>query len=334
MLNLNKQVKIKQLPVGIPKENDFYIEENKIPDLQEGFFLAKSQILSLDPYVRAVMSGRHFYNAPQSGSVMRSRGVAKIIDSRHPYYNKDDLVVMETGMQEYCVSNGDDAYFADTGDAPLSTALGVLGMPGLTSYAALLGPASIKKDDVVLVSAASGAVGSMVSQIAKIKGGKTIGIAGSDEKCSWCLENARFDFCINRKKDNLDEVLSEIAPNGVDIFFDNTGGEIQHTVLTKHIADYSRIIISGLMTQYNVSEAPPGPNLGNIVKMKATIYGFVVYDFEHMREKFINDVKGWYADGLINFKEDITSGIETAPSQFIKLMNGNNFGKTLVDVTN
>ena len=333
MVTINKQVKINQLPSGIPKKEDFFIEENPILVPKDGQFLAKSLILSLDPYVRAVMSGRHFYNAPKSGDVMRSRGLARVIDSSHSKYNKNDLLVMETGMQEYCISDGEDSYLVDTGSAPLSTALGILGMPGLTSYAALLGPAAIKKNDLVLVSAASGAVGSMVSQIANIKGAKTIGIAGSDEKCDWCLKNAKFDFCINRKKDNLDEVLSEIAPNGVDIFFDNTGGEIQHKVLTKHIANYSRIIISGLMTQYNVASAPPGPNLGNIVKMKATIYGFVVYDFEHMRKSFINDVKAWYADGLINFKEDITNGIETAPDQFIKLMNGNNFGKTLVQLS-
>ncbi len=329
---INRQVLVKKLPDGIPVEDDFEMGEASIPEPADGTFRARTLILSLDPYVRAVMSGRHFYGAPKPGDVMRGRAVARVEASRHPQYRDGDIVVMESGLQDYAISNGDGVRRADTGTAPLSAALGVLGMPGLTAYAALLGPAQIKEHETVLVSAASGAVGSMVGQIAKIKGCTAIGIAGSDEKCRWTESEAGFDACLNRKTDDLHARLSELAKDGADIFFDNTGGDIQNLVMTKHLALNSRVILSGLITQYNLPESPAGPNLGNLCKMRATVFGFVVYDFEHMRERFLTDAKRWFAEGKIRFKEDMTEGLETAPAQFSKLLHGNNFGKTLVKV--
>lgn len=331
--NTNRQVLVKKLPNGIPVEDDFEMGNSPIPDPIEGTFRARTMVLSLDPYVRAVMSGRHFYGAPKPGDVMRGRSVARVDASRHPQYREGDVVVMESGLQDYAISDGEDVHRADTGTAPVSTALGVLGMPGLTAYAALLGPAQIKEGETVLVSAASGAVGSMVGQIAKIKGCRAIGIVGSEDKCAWTQTEAGFDACLNRKTDDLHARLVELAPEGADIFFDNTGGDIQNLVMTKHLALNSRVILSGLITQYNLAEAPPGPNLGNLCKMRTTVFGFVVYDFEHMRERFLTDAKCWFAEGKIKFKEDMTDGIETAPAQFSKLMHGNNFGKTLVKVS-
>jgi len=221
-------------------------------------------------------------------------------------------------------------YHVNTGSAPITTALGILGMPGFTAYSALLGPAQLKEDNVVLVSAASGAVGSMVGQIASIKNANVIGIAGGKEKCQWTIKNASMENCIDRTRDDIDQKLSEICPHGVDIFFDNTGGEIQNIVFSKHLALNSKIILSGMISQYNSNKPPSGPNLGNICKQRATIYGFVVYDFEHMRESFIRDTLCWYEQGLLNYSEDLVFGIEKTPAHFIKLMKGENFGKTIV----
>ena len=180
------------------------------------------------------------------------------------------------------------------------------------------------------MSAASGAVGSMVGQIASIKNAKAIGIAGGKEKCRWAIKNASMQNCIDRKSENIDQKISELCPRGVDIFFDNTGGEIQNIVLSKHLALNSKIILSGMISQYNSNKPPSGPNLGNICKQRATIYGFVVYDFEHMRESFIRDALSWYEQGLLHYSEDLVFGIENTPAHFVKLMKGKNFGKTIV----
>ena len=328
----NTQLRLTRVPQGIPTPDDFVLSSAPIPEPQDGQFLVQNLFLSLDPYVRAVMSGRHFYNAPGSGDVMRGRAIARVIKSRHPDHREGDLLCLETGMQHFALSNGDDTYRPDIGDAPLSTGLGILGMPGLTAYAALTCPGQIKSGDVVLVSAASGPVGSMVGQIAKIKGAKAIGIAGSTEKCAWVRDVAGFDACINRKTESISAELSRLAPNGVDIFFDNTGGDIQSTVITKHIALNSRIILSGLITQYNLGAPPPGPNLGNVCKMRGTIFGFVVYDFEDVRPEFSKAATAWYAAGRLKYKEDVVTGLDNAAAQFIRLMRGENFGKTLVRI--
>jgi len=328
----NTQVQVKRLPEGIPVEEDFILVVAPIPEPKQGEFLAETLFLSLDPYVRAVMSGRHFFNAPCSGDLMRGRSVSRVLQSNHSQYDEGDLVCMESGMQKYAVSDGTDVRCADTGVAPMSASLGVLGMPGLTAYAALNGPGQLKEGETVLVSAAAGPVGCMVGQIAKAESCKVIGIAGSEDKCEWVESEAGFDACINRKTENLDTQLSNICPDGVDLFFDNTGGDIQALVMTKYLASRSRVILSGLITQYNLSVAPPGPNLGNLCKMRSTVIGFVVYDYPHLWEPFLREAKNWFADGKFVFKEDITEGIHTAPAQFCKLMRGDNFGKTLVKV--
>ena len=260
----------------------------------------------------------------------RGSTISRVIKSRNSSFNEGDLVVMESGMQSHSISDGKDVQFVKTGTAPVTTALGILGMPGFTAYSALLGPAKLKEDDLVLVSAASGAVGSMVGQIASIYNARVIGIAGGEEKCEWAINNASLHACIDRKKDDIDEKLSDLSENGVDIFFYNTGGDIQNIVLSKHLALNSRVILSGMISQYNSDKPPSGPNLGNICKQRATIYGFVVYDFEHMRESFVKDAVDWYEKGLLNYTEDLVFGIEKTPAHFIKLMKGENFGKTIV----
>ena len=187
-------VTLKNIPKGIPKIDDFEIIESEIREPKEGEFLAETVYLALDPYVRVTMVGRHFFNTPEIGDVPRGSTISRIISSKHNSYKEGDLVVMESGMQSHAISDGADVHHVNTGSAPITTALGILGMPGFTAYSALLGPAQLQEDDVVLVSAASGAVGSMVGQIASIKNAKAIGIAGGKEKCRWAIKNASMQY--------------------------------------------------------------------------------------------------------------------------------------------
>ena len=325
-----ERIIINSIPSGIPEKSDFKIIEFVVEEPKDGEFLAETIYLALDPYIRVTMVGRHFFSTPGQGDMPRGSTISRIIKSRNSDFNVGDLVVMESGMQSHAVSNGEDVHIVRTGSAPITTALGILGMPGFTAYSALLGPAKLRADDLVLVSAASGAVGSMVGQIASIHKAKVIGIAGGKKKCEWAMNNASLDACIDRKNDDIDKKLRELSQDGVDVFFDNTGGEIQDIVLSKHLAINSRIILSGMISQYNLNKPPPGPNLGNICKQRATIYGFVVYDFEHMRDSFLEDAIGWYEDGMLNYSEDLVFGIDNTPNHFIKLMKGENFGKTIV----
>ena len=325
-----ERIIIQKIPSGIPKESDFEIIDFVVEEPKDGEFLAETIYLALDPYIRVTMIGRHFFSTPGQGDMPRGSTISRVIKSRNPHFKVDDLVVMESGMQSHAISDGTDVHAVRTGSAPITTALGILGMPGFTAYSALLGPARLQPDDLVLVSAASGAVGSMVGQIASIHKAQVIGIAGGKKKCQWAMNNASLDACIDRKKDDIDKKLSELCENGVDVFFDNTGGDIQNIVLSKHLALNSRVILSGMISQYNSDKPPSGPNLGNICKQRATIFGFVVYDFEDMRESFLRDALTWYEKGLLNYTEDLVFGIEKTPAHFIKLMKGENFGKTIV----
>jgi len=325
-----KLITLKSIPEGIPSEKDFEIVESVIPSPKEGEFLAETIYLALDPYIRVTMVGRHFFSTPGIGDVPRGSTISRVVSSNNKTFKEGDLVVMESGMQSHAISDGTDVHPVTTGSAPITTALGILGMPGFTAYSALLGPAQLAEGDLVLVSAASGAVGSMVGQIAAIKNAKVIGIAGGIKKCEWAMNNASLYACIDRKKDDIDQKLSELTTDGVDIFFDNTGGDIQNIVMSKYLALNSRIILSGMISQYNSDQPPSGPNLGNICKQRATIFGFVVFDFEHMRKSFVEDAVTWYEKGLLNYSEDLVFGIEKTPGHFIKLMKGENFGKTIV----
>ena len=226
------KIVLNSIPAGIPKKDDFRLKEFEVNEPVDGQFLAETIYLALDPYVRVTMVGRHFFSTPKEGEVPRGSTISRVIKSRNSNFNEGDLVVMESGMQSHSISDGREVHFVKTGSAPVTTALGILGMPGFTAYSALLGPAKLKEDDLVLVSAASGAVGSMVGQIASIYNARVIGIAGGEEKCEWAKTNASLDACIDRKKDDIDQKLTELSQNGVDIFFDNTGGDIQNVVLS------------------------------------------------------------------------------------------------------
>jgi NADPH-dependent curcumin reductase CurA len=331
-MRTNLQARLRQLPRGIPRESDFELCETPVPTPGPGEFLCQTRYLSLDPYVRALLSGRHFLGTPEPGDLMPSRAVAEISASHHSDWAVGETVVLEAGLQNYCTSDGTGVRRANTGSAPVSTALGVLGMPGLTAYAGLTQISELKPGETIVVSAASGPVGCMVGQLARIMGARPIGIAGSDAKCRWAVQHAGFEACINYKTEPLSQRLSSLRPDGIDVYFDNAGGDILNTVIRHHLARGARIILCGLIAQYNLAEPPPGPNLGPLMGARARILPLIVYDFEHLRDEFEQRAARWFAEGRIAYLEDVSSGIETAPAQFTKLMRGENFGKTLVKV--
>jgi hypothetical protein len=316
---MNAQVRIVRLPQGLPQESDFEIARGKPPQPGPGQILVRTRWLSLDPYVRSLLSGRHFLRMPQPGDVMPAKAVAEL--------------VLETGLAEWAVSNGDDAWRLDPRHVPASTALGILGMPGMTAYFGLRDTARLRAGETVLVSAASGPVGSMVGQLARHWGARAIGIAGGAAKCDWVRRSAHFDACIDYKSEDVGARLRALAPDGVDVFFDNTFGELQRLIVEgRHVAMHGRVILCGAITQYNRADPPPGPNLGPLMACRGRIEPIIVYDYESRRQEFFDAVLPLYAAGGLAYCEDVAAGLAAAPTQFCRLMRGENFGKTLVQI--
>ena len=328
----NLQVRVRRIPEGIPRIDDLEVIEGTVPRPGPGMLLARTIYLVVDPYVRSRLSGRHFDRQPQAGDLMLGRTVSEVIESHVEGIAAGDFVCIESGMQQYAVVDGSDVIPVDPTVAPLTTALGILGMPGLTAWSGLCVLDPIQPGETLLVTAASGAVGSMAGQIAKLKGARAIGLAGSDEKCAWARHEGGFDACFNDKTDDWSRDLARLAPNGIDVYFDNAGGDILNTVVKHHLAMYARVLICGLIAQYNLKDAPPGPNLGPVVSKRAQIKGLVVYDFEDRRDDFLREAVPWFKAGKLRYKEELHDGIETAPAVFSRLMSGQNFGKTIIRV--
>lgn len=329
---INKQIILKSRPVGEPKESDFALVETPTPEPDEDEILSRTIYLSLDPYMRGRISGGQSYAAPvELGSVIVGGTVSQVIKSNHPQFQVGDFVLNSNGWQTYAVSKGETLRKLDPTQAPLSYSLGVLGMPGLTAYAALLDIGQPKEGETVVVSAASGAVGAVVGQIAKIKGARVVGIVGSDEKRDYIVKELGFDVGINRKTQELDSALKEAAPNGIDVYYDNTAGVILETVL-QQINLGARIPLVGLISEYNATSTTPGPNLMPLLIKRALIKGFLVGDYQHRFSDFLRDVSGWLHSGQLKYKEDVVVGLENAPSAFIGLLRGDNFGKLIVKV--
>jgi hypothetical protein len=329
-LTTNRKIVLRKSPEGIPVEGDFELLEEGINSPGSNQFLSKTIHLSLDPYIRGVITGRHIYSEKVNvGDTIVGRTVSEVIESNHPEFKKGETVLSSNGWQEYGISDGEGVRKLSGHQGKLSTALGIMGMPGLTAYAGLMVYGEPKEGDIVVVSAASGPVGCMVGQLAQIHGAKSIGIAGTEEKCKTVKDTFGFEECINYKTENIDQRIKELCPNGVDIYFDNVGGETLD-IMTKNLAYEARIVLCGFMTQYNLSSPPPGPNLGPIVGARATIRGVVVYDHYDKQEEFISKANQWLEDGKIKYIEDEAIGIEKTPAQFCKLMRGENFGKTIV----
>ena len=327
----NIQIKLAETPTGTPEPKHFDVHKETMPDIKDGEFLSKTLYLSLDPYMRGQIAGRHISGSVNPGDILRGEAICEVVKSKHPEFAIGDIVSYFAGWQQFSVSDGQQVSKIDPRISPPSLALGILGMPGLTAYAGLIDLGEPKEGDVLVVSSATGGVGSMVGQIGKVKGCQVVGIAGSAEKCKWAVENAGFDVCLNYREEDLPAALDKSCPDGVDIYFDNVGGNILETVMER-LSLSARVVLCGLMAQYNLEERLPGTNPSNIIRSRATVRGMVVYDHFHKQKDFVEDVLNWLDDGLITYREDVTEGIENAPESFCRLMKGQNFGKTIIKV--
>jgi NADPH-dependent curcumin reductase CurA len=329
---LNPQILLRSRPAGAPTPDNFTLVETPVPPVAEGQVLRRTLYLSLDPYMRGRMSAAPSYSAPvEVGKVMVGGTVSQVVESRDPAFAPGDFVLGYDGWQSYGLSAGRSLQKIDPALGPISYALGVLGMPGMTAYVALLDIGKPKPGETVVVSAASGAVGSVVGQIAKIKGCRAVGFAGSDDKCRYGTEELGFDACINHKTQDLDAALLDACPKGIDVYYDNVAGAILQAVL-RHINIGARIPLVGLISQYNADKLPPGPNLGVLLTKRALIQGFLVGDHSDRYAAFLADVGGWLREGRLKYREDVVEGLANAPRAFLGLFEGKNFGKLLVKV--
>jgi NADPH-dependent curcumin reductase CurA len=330
----HRQVQLAARPLGFPSESDFRLVEGPVPEPGDGQFLVRAVYLSLDPYMRGRMSQARSYVPPVAlGDVMEGGVVGEVVRSSHPGFSVGDVVEGRFGWQEFAVSAGKGVRKIDPTAAPISTALGVLGMPGLTAYFGLLEVGQPKAGETVVVSAASGAVGGLVGQIAKLKGCRAVGLAGSDAKVDYITRGLGYDAGINyRTASDLDGALQAACPGGVDVYFDNVGGRITEAV-TRHVNPFARIAVCGLISQYNLTEPELAPrNERFILVSRARIQGFIVFDFAARYREGLAQLGAWVRDGQLKYREDIVDGLEQAPAALIGLLQGRNFGKMLVRV--
>jgi NADPH:quinone reductase len=318
----------------MPSPENFKLVETPIPELKDGEILVRAMYLSVDPYMRGRISGMRSYAAPvEVGQVMVGGGVAKVVESKNPEFKPGDAVDIYMGWQEYAISNGRGVRKLDP-SVPVSTAEGVLGMTGLTAYFGLLDVCHPKAGETVVVSGAAGAVGSVVGQIAKIKGCRTVGIAGGDDKVAWILKDCGYDAAFNYKTTgDYSAKLKELCPNGIDVYFDNVGGQITDAVFGL-LNVGARISICGQISQYNNSKPEMGPRLlSMLIVARAKVQGFLVSDYATQFGPALTEMAGWVREGKIKYREDIVEGFENLPQAFIGLFHGENIGKRLVHVS-
>lgn len=310
---------------------DFRVIAADIPAAGEGQILVRHIYLSLDPYQRSAIAGVHMSadRALDTNEAPAAETIGHVIESRHPEFQPGDYVRSMGGWQEYSVAAGIDAVKLDPAIAPLSTHLGILGMPGLTAYASVVKLANLQAGQSLLVSAATGPVGSMVGQLARMLGGTAYGVAGSDEKCAYAVAELGFADCFNYKQPGYPGSLRAALPSGVDVYHDNVGGQMLVDALGV-LKNYGTVILCGLISQYNTADKGKAFNLGPAILKRAVMKGLIVYDFEDRRDEFLQLAAPWVRDGNIRYKEDRVIGIEKTGEHFAKLMSGNNFGKTLV----
>jgi NADPH-dependent curcumin reductase CurA len=304
---MNKQLIFQKRPFGLPDANTWRLEENEIPELAEGEVLIQQHYISLDPAMRGWMNDSKSYIEPiQIGDVMRAGSIGRVIKSNNnPTFKVGDCLTSWGGVQQYVVTNGDGWYKVDDTLAPMPKYIGALGMPGMTAYFGILEVGKIKEGDIVLVSGAAGAVGSVVGQIAKIKGCTVIGIAGGQNKCDYLINELGFDAAIDYKSEDIMQALKEKCPKGIDVYFDNVGGDILNAALTK-LRKRARIVICGAISQYNNKEAVKGPsNYLSLLVNRASMQGMVVMDYAKDYGKAAQDMGLWMMQGKLKSKEDI-----------------------------
>ncbi|MDO6392318.1 NADP-dependent oxidoreductase [Pontibacter sp. BT731] len=325
---------LKSRPQGMPTEDNFEFKEANLPDLQEGQLLLKSLYVSVDPYMRGRMSDAKSYVAPYNLNEPIAGGVvAEVVESRHDRYKTGNVVLGNLPWQTYSISDGKGLSPLDPELAPLSYHLGILGMPGMTAYCGLLYIGEPKEGETVVVSGAAGAVGTVVGQIAKLKGCRVVGIAGSDDKTAYLTNELGFDEAINYKTtSDMREALARACPNGIDIYFDNVGGEISDAVYSL-LNNFARIAVCGQIALYNATSVPTGPRVEPILlKKKALMKGFIVSDYAARFPEAAIDLTKWLKAGKLQYEEHIVEGFDQLPQAFFGLFRGENTGKQLVKV--
>jgi NADPH-dependent curcumin reductase CurA len=331
---LNHQFRLAARPVGATKRGDWTYTSEELRDPAEGEVLVKILYISLDPAMRGWMNeSKASYIAPIAiGDVMRAGAVGRVLASKHPQFAVGDHVSGALGVQEYAYSTGAGLTKVDPKIAPLPVYLNALGMPGLTAYFGLLEAGQPKAGDTVVVSGAAGAVGAIVGQIAKVKGATVVGIAGGPDKCAYLIEELGFDAAIDYKSEDVSAALKRHCPKGVDVFFDNVGGDILDAVLTR-LARGARIVICGAISQYNNTTPIKGPaNYLSLLVNRATMRGIMVFDYYPRAAEAAKEMGGWIASGKIKTREDIVEGLEHFPEVFAKLFTGENKGKLVLKV--
>jgi NADPH-dependent curcumin reductase CurA len=326
-----RRVVLQRVPRGVPEEQDFQIAEAPVPDPPPGHFLARTIYLSLDPYIRSVLAGRHLGHRPVAiGDLIPGQGVAQVVDSRHAGFSPGQYVLLETGWQEYALSDGRDVRILDPHDAPLSAHLGLLGMPGLTAWAGVVELARPRPGETFLVSAASGAVGSAAGQLARLAGCRVVGLAGSAEKCRHATLTFGFDACVNYREADWRDALARATPDGVHVHFENVGGALLEAALDR-LALGARVVLCGLIDQYNSGVACTVP-AATLIRTRARLFGLVVYDYRDRFDTYLARARRWLREGRLALLEDRALGLEAAPAAFRRLMTGQNVGKALVVV--
>ena len=329
----NTQVRLAKRPVGEPTHDDFEMTQEPTPKAGSNEMVVASRYLSLDPAMRGWMrEGKSYIDPVNPGDVMRALGVGEVIESNHPDFQVGDTVSGMLGIQAYIKSDGKGFHKVDPNLAPLPTYLNTLGMTGMTAYFALLEVGAPQVGETVVISGAAGAVGSIAGQIAKLKGCRVIGIAGGAKKCALLVDELGFDGAIDYKKEDLNAALKRECPKGVNVFFDNVGGDILDAVLGR-LAPKARVIICGAISQYNNKEAVKGPaNYLSLLVNRARMEGFVVMDYAPRFAEASKEMAGWLASGQLKSREDIVEGLQTFPETLLKLFSGENFGKLVLKV--
>jgi len=330
MENQNRQVRLKRRPTGAPATDDFEIVDAPMPDPAAGEALVRGIYLSLDPYMRGRMSAARSYARPVDvGAVMEGRVVGRVVRSSDPGFRAGDYVLGGYGWQLYSAVPANGLVKLEPNEGPLSTALGVLGMPGLTAYVGLSDIGRPQHGETVVVSAASGAVGAVVGQLAKRTGARAVGIAGGADKCRYVEGELGFDACIDHRAIDLGAALDRACPDGIDVYWENVGGAVQQAVFPR-LNDFGRMVMCGMVSEYNDVEPRPGPNLMAAVRKRLKIQGFIVSDGWQRFGEYRAMAAPLIRSGELKYREDIVDGLDRAPEAFIGLLAGRNFGKLLV----
>ena len=332
-MTINRQVRLASRPVGLPTRANWSFTEEPVAEPGDGTFLVKILYISLDPAMRGWLNESRSYIAPVAiGEVMRALAVGRVIASNHPAFAAGHDVSGPFGVQEYALSDGKHVLKVDSDLAPLPVHLSALGMTGRTAYFGLLEVGQVKPGETVVVSAAAGAVGSVVGQIAKIKGCRAVGIAGGAEKCRYLVDELGFDAVIDYKTQDVRAALKEYCPNGIDVYFDNVGGHILEAALAR-LARGARIVICGAISQYNVTGPPKGPsNYMALLVHRASMKGFLAGDYAARDDEATQALAGWRTSGTLRSREHIVEGLETFPDTLIKLFTGDHLGKLIIKV--